>query len=147
MLTKTLRGALLSSLLGFSLALFDGTSPAFPFSRSGTDIVDGSGNKMDLACVNWPGHMEVNLPEGLQHQPMQDIVDKIASSGVYNCVRLTYAVELFSKSNMTARESFEQADVDVDMTGFIDDVTQHNPNVIDMKLPEVFQKVRKKHGS
>ena len=144
MLTKTL---LVSSLLGPSLALFDGTSPAFPFSRSGTDIVDGYGHKMDLACVNWPGHMEVNLPEGLQHQPMQDIVDKIASSGVYNCVRLTYAVELFSKSNMTARESFEQADVDVDMTGFIDDVTQHNPNVIDMKLPEVFQKVRKKHGS
>ncbi|GMH94434.1 hypothetical protein TrVE_jg4912 [Triparma verrucosa] len=138
MLTKTLRYALVSSLALFGNA---GTSPAFPFSRSGTDIVDGSGNKMDLACVNWPGHMEVNLPEGLQHQTMQDIVDKIASSGAYNCVRLTYAVELFSKSNMTARESFEQADVDVDMTGFIDDVTQHNPNVIDMKLPEVFQKL------
>ncbi|GMH58630.1 hypothetical protein TrLO_g10916 [Triparma laevis f. longispina] len=70
----------------------------------------------------------------------------ISSSGVYNCVRLTYAVELFSKVNMTARESFQQADVNVDMTGFIDDVEIHNPEVIGMGLGAIFRRLAKMLG-
>jgi hypothetical protein len=43
--------------------------------------------------VNWPGHGEVMIPEGLQHVSIASVVTKIKSLGL-NAVRLTYAIEM-----------------------------------------------------
>jgi len=84
--------------------------------------------------------MEPNLPEGLQHQPLSYIVNTIASSDTYNCVRLNYAVELFDKSTITAHESL-QTSLGGTLASHIGPFEQHNPELIDLPLPEVFQAV------
>lgn len=86
------------------------------------------------------GHMESNLPEGLQHQPLKSIVDTLASSGAFNCVRLTYAVELFSKKDMTARESL-QTSLNGVLAPHIAPFEKHNSVLIDLPLPAVFEAV------
>jgi hypothetical protein len=64
-----------------------------PFSTSGRWIVDNQGKTVTYAGVNWPGHMEAMIPEGLQYQSIAQIVTKIRSIGM-NSVRLTYATEM-----------------------------------------------------
>lgn len=50
------------------------------------------------------------LPEGLDHQPVQNIIDKIWQNG-FNCVRLNYAIEMIDESNgcIGVQDSFNRA--------------------------------------
>ena len=125
-------------------------SIAFPFLVSDGVIKEASGSTVDMQCVNWPGHMETNLPEGLQKQPLEAIVDRVKSSNLYNCVRLTYAVELFEKLDMTARESLQDnnamVDSGVDLSPHIANFTANNPSLIDETLGNIFQKVAEALG-
>lgn len=50
----------------------------------------------DSAGVNWPGHVETMMPEGLQYQSVSDIISKIKSIGI-NSIRLTYATEMIDQ--------------------------------------------------
>lgn len=67
--------------------------PNAPFTADGRWIKDASGNTVNFAGVNWPGHGEVMIPEGLQYQSISTIVSKVKSLGM-NVFRLTYAIEL-----------------------------------------------------
>ncbi|KAK7918219.1 glycoside hydrolase family 5 protein [Apiospora marii] len=67
--------------------------PNGPFVTSDRWITDASGNIVTYAGVNWPGHLETMLPEGLQYQSVASLVSKIKSLGM-NTVRLTYATEM-----------------------------------------------------
>ena len=111
-----------------------------PISVAHDQVVDKNGKVFQFRCVNWVGHMEPNLPEGLQHQPLSYIVNTIASSDTYNCVRLNYDVELFDKTTITARESL-QTSLGGTLASHIGPFEQHNPELIDLPLPEVFQAV------
>lgn len=64
-----------------------------PLSTSGSKIVDARGESVIYAGTNWPGHLELMLPEGLQHRSISDIVAKIRDFGL-NSVRLTYATQM-----------------------------------------------------
>lgn len=52
--------------------------------------------------------MEVNIPEGLQHQSASTIATWIASNG-FNCVRLTYSIDLALNPNYKVSDSFTRA--------------------------------------
>lgn len=61
-------------------------------------ILDASNNRVKLRCVNWAGHMELSIPEGLQHQPVATIANWIGSNG-FNCVRLTFNIDMALNPN------------------------------------------------
>jgi len=61
--------------------------PYGPFSTDGRDIVDANGDAVTWTGVNWPGSGETMVPEGLEWQSVEEIVDRIASIG-FNFVRL-----------------------------------------------------------
>ncbi|KAL1565229.1 cellulase [Salvia divinorum] len=56
------------------LALCTTTSAAaLPLSTESRWIVDESGHRAKLACVNWPSHLEVMVAEGLSKKPAEQI--------------------------------------------------------------------------
>ncbi|TFK24827.1 glycosyl hydrolase family 5 protein/cellulase [Coprinopsis marcescibilis] len=72
-------------------------------------IVDASTNqRVKLRCVNWAGHMETNIPEGLQAQPVANIAAWIANNR-FNCVRLTFSIDLALNPNFAVSTSFNNA--------------------------------------
>jgi hypothetical protein len=94
-----------TSWLVISVNLCAAAWPNTPFKTSGRWITDALGNNVTHAGVNWPGHGEVMIPEGLQHQSIPAIVSKIKSLGM-NAIRLTYAIEMID-------QIYENGDTDV----------------------------------
>ncbi|KAH8841668.1 hypothetical protein MCOR27_005064 [Pyricularia oryzae] len=67
--------------------------PFAPFSTRGRDIVDSRGEALTLAGVNWPMSGETMIPEGLEFQSAEEILDRIASVG-FNVIRFGYATQM-----------------------------------------------------
>lgn len=82
-----------SLLLGASLPSTILAFPNVPFKTSGRWFLDSTGANFTYVGVNWPGHGEVMIPEGLQYQSIQSIVSKIKSINM-NVIRLTFAIEM-----------------------------------------------------
>lgn len=70
--------------------------PNAPFYTDGRWIKDSTGATFTYVGVNWPGHIDTMLPEGLQYQSISTIVSKIKSSG-FNVIRLTFAIEMIDQ--------------------------------------------------
>jgi endoglucanase len=81
---------------------------AGPLHTSGRWIVDANQERFKLRCVNWAGHMETNIPEGLQYQTVSWIASWIAQQG-FNCVRLTYSIDMALSPNTLVSDSFNNA--------------------------------------
>ena len=81
---------------------------AYPFSTSSRWIVDANGTRFKLRCANWAGHLEPGIPEGLSKQPVDNIASWIASNG-FNCVRLTYSIDMALSPDVSVSDSFTQA--------------------------------------
>uniref|UniRef100_A0A7N0VI13 Glycoside hydrolase family 5 domain-containing protein n=1 Tax=Kalanchoe fedtschenkoi TaxID=63787 RepID=A0A7N0VI13_KALFE len=118
----------------FSL-LLTASLHALPLSTRSRWIINAlSGNRVKLSCVNWAGHLEVMVPEGLDKQPLQDIAAKVASLG-FNCVRLTWATHMFTQPNntkLTVSESFESLGLLTARAG----VSENNPSLLNLTLVE-----------
>ncbi|PPQ73124.1 hypothetical protein CVT24_009463 [Panaeolus cyanescens] len=71
-------------------------------------IVDSNNKRVKLRCVNWAGHMEVGIPEGLQHQPVATIAAWVANNK-FNCVRLTYSIDMALNPNQRVQDAFNNA--------------------------------------
>ncbi|KAK4238797.1 glycoside hydrolase superfamily [Achaetomium macrosporum] len=88
--------------------------PNGPFVTSGRWILDASGKNLTYAGTNWPGHADVMIPEGLQYQSIETIVQKIKSLGM-NAVRLTFAIQMVDEiyanggKDITIQKAFVQA--------------------------------------
>lgn len=70
--------------------------PNGPFHTSTRWIVDASSNIVQYVGVNWAGHTETMIPEGLQYQSIEFIVSKIKGIGI-NSIRLTYAISMIDE--------------------------------------------------
>jgi len=75
---------------------------------SGRWIVDANNQRVKFRCVNWAGHTEARIPEGLQHQPV-DYISAWIARNEFNCVRLTYSVDMALNPNQTVAEAFSNA--------------------------------------
>jgi hypothetical protein len=105
--------------------------PPLPLHSSSRWILDANNNRVKLRCVNWAGHMETNVPEGLQHQSIDYIVDWIAAQN-FTCVRLTYSTDHALNPNLPVSASFSAAATAAgvpiaDMTALYDRVVARNP--------------------
>ncbi|KAI3804464.1 hypothetical protein L1987_26017 [Smallanthus sonchifolius] len=118
----------------FFLVHFVFRSHSFPLSTSSRWIVDdNSGDRVKLACVNWPGHLQVMIPEGLNKKPMKAIVSDISDKMGFNCVRLTWATYMYTRySNLTVSESLDRWNLTVIKEG----LAKNNPKVLEMSIVE-----------
>jgi hypothetical protein len=100
-------------------------------------IVDESGKRVKLACVNWPSHLEPMLAEGLSKQPVGAIAGDVAAMG-FNCVRLTWPIFLVtnaSYSDVTVAQSFQRLNLAESLSG----IRVNNPGLVDLKLIDAFK--------
>jgi endoglucanase len=71
---------------------------SFPLSTFGSKIVDRSGRRVKLACVNWSGaHMCRHTVSGLEFRKLADMCREVRSWG-FNGIRLTFSLQLFFKN-------------------------------------------------
>ncbi|CAI0414721.1 unnamed protein product [Linum tenue] len=121
---------LLSFLLLLLLLPF--SSHPLPLSTNNRWIVDSAtGQRVKLACANWPGAAETMLPEGLDRQPLPNIVAAIRQLG-FNCVRLTYATYMdeIARFNplvvrMTHLQAFDAVLDELGRQGVMVDIDNH----------------------
>ncbi|PON42296.1 1,4-alpha-glucan-branching enzyme [Parasponia andersonii] len=110
-----------------------------PLSTNSRWIVDESGQRVKLACLNWVSHLEAVVAEGLSKQPIDAIAGRISSLG-FNCVRLTWPLYLAtndSLASLTVRQSFQS----LGLTQAIAGIQSNNPSIIDLPLIQAFQAV------
>ncbi|KAJ0118299.1 cellulase family protein [Diaporthe amygdali] len=139
--------ALLLPLLLAFLALVNSAfaAPNVPLSTSSRWIVDAGGERVKLRCVNWAGHMETHLPEGLHKQSISYLADWIAGQG-FNCVRLTYSIDWALNPTLPVADAFTQAataaGVSADsMTSFYSEALAKNPFLQNATTQDVFGEV------
>lgn len=67
----------------------------FPLSTQRAMIVDASGKRVKLCCVNWSGaHMCRHCVDGLECRRLQDLCREVRQFG-FNCIRLTYSLQMY----------------------------------------------------
>ncbi|KAE8390304.1 cellulase family protein [Aspergillus alliaceus] len=108
-------------------------------------ILDANNQRVKLRCVNWAGHMEVNIPEGLHHQSIDTITSWIASNG-FNCVRLTYSIDMTLDPTVKVSDSFSAAADPAgvsssDMESLYTQALTHNPHLENATRLDVFATV------
>lgn len=110
----------------------------YPLSTKSRWIVDEKGQRVKLACVNWPAHLQPTVAEGLSKQPLDSISKKIVSMG-FNCVRLSWPLDLMINDtlalNVTVKQSFESLNLFEDALG----IQTHNPKLLHLPLFNAFQ--------
>ncbi|KAL0541977.1 hypothetical protein IC582_022060 [Cucumis melo] len=108
---------------------------SLPLSTNGRWIVDATtGQRVKLICVNWPGHMQGMLAEGLHLRPLNDIVALVVKLR-FNCVRLTYSIHMFTRhANLTVQQSFENFDMKDTIAG----IAQNNPSILNLTLVQAY---------
>ncbi|XAR64472.1 Cellulase [Bertholletia excelsa] len=112
---------------------------ALPLSTDSRWIVDESGRRVKLACVNWASHLEAVVAEGLSRQPVDAISGRIPLLG-FNCVRLTWPLFLAtndSLANLTVRQSLHGLGLIASISGF----QANNPSILDLPLVGAYQAV------
>ncbi|KAJ4959966.1 hypothetical protein NE237_019876 [Protea cynaroides] len=102
-------------------------------------VVDGSGQRVKLACVNWASHLEPMVAEGLSKQPLDVISKQIISMG-FNCVRLTWSLFMVTNdsfASLTIRQSFQK----LGLLDSISGIKLNNPSLLDLPLIQAYQVV------
>ncbi|KAK2594226.1 hypothetical protein QQS21_008068 [Conoideocrella luteorostrata] len=120
--------------------------PKLPLSTSSRWILDSSGKRLKLRCINWAGHLEVNVPEGLNKKPVEQVADWIQKQG-YNCVRLTYSIDMALNPSLKVRDSFRAAAqlaavAEADMLRLYATAVEKNPFLADASVLDVFDRVQ-----
>ncbi|KAJ3545586.1 hypothetical protein NM208_g2440 [Fusarium decemcellulare] len=116
-------GCLLSS------AVAQGSWPFGPLRTSGGSIINSKDEVVAFAGANWPGHGEVMVPEGLQYQSIEEVINDIKSIGM-NAIRLTFAIQLVD-------EIYENGGQDIDLkTAFEKGLGQENGTIVLRKVLE-----------
>jgi endoglucanase len=97
---------MLPTTLWSTLLLATGTAAQFtPLHTSSRWILDSNNKRFKLRCLNWAGHMEAHLPEGLQHQSVDTLAQWVEDQG-FNCVRLTFSIDMALDQDLKVSDSF-----------------------------------------
>ncbi|KAK8124916.1 glycosyl hydrolase family 5 protein/cellulase [Apiospora kogelbergensis] len=133
--------SLLPALLG-AVAAQDVAKPKLPLKTSSRWILDADGARVKLRCINWAGHGEANVPEGLHKASVASIADFVRDQG-FNCVRLTYSIDHALDPHVPVRDSFrhaaEYSGLAVEtLEGLYGQVAQRNPDLATKTRQDVF---------
>ena len=120
--------------------------PKVPLSSSSRWILGTDGQRVKLRCINWAGHLEANVPEGLHKQPIDYVADWIAKQG-FNCVRLTYSIDMALNPTLKVSDSFKAAAgvtgvAEADMMSLYDKAVEKNPFLKDASVLDAFDQVQ-----
>ncbi|XP_028770449.1 glycosyl hydrolase 5 family protein-like [Neltuma alba] len=119
-------------------------STCYPLSTQNKWIIDDStGHRAKFACVNWAGHLEPMIPEGLHKQPLKHIVAHIARHK-FNCVRFTYAIYMWTRH---ANDTVADTLVNLDLPDAIQGMQKNNPSFLNMTHVQVFEAVVRELGA
>ncbi|KAH9876922.1 hypothetical protein IAQ61_002283 [Plenodomus lingam] len=107
--------------------------PNAPFKTSTQWVHDSTGANFTYVGVNWPGHGEVMIPEGLQYRSIKSIVSMIKELKM-NAVRLTFAIEMIDDirdngGDVTVQQAFIKALGNTNGTRVWNEVTKNNPQI------------------
>ncbi|KAL9678818.1 hypothetical protein QQ045_016669 [Rhodiola kirilowii] len=135
------KSTFLSSILFIILFSSTPISHSLPLSTNGRWIVDAAtGHRVKLHCANWAGHIETMVPEGLDKQPLDKITSTVAALG-FNCVRLTWAIFMYTRpeeySNLTLSQAFDIQN----LTDAKAQIMKYNPSLVDLKVGDVHEAV------
>ncbi|KAG9130691.1 hypothetical protein Leryth_018083 [Lithospermum erythrorhizon] len=119
--------------------------PKLPFAQTTPHtnsrwIVDGSGRRVKLACINWVTHLDPVVAEGLSKQPVDEISKSIIDMG-FNCVRLTWALYLATNETLGTMTTVRQSFNNLGLYETISGLQAHNPSILDLSLMDAFQAV------
>ncbi|KAF2688512.1 glycoside hydrolase family 5 protein [Lentithecium fluviatile CBS 122367] len=136
---------LISTLWSALLLAATSTAQLQPLHTSSRWILDSNNKRFKLRCINWAGHMEAHIPEGLQHQPVDAITKLIADSG-FNCVRLTFSIDMALNQGLPVADSFStlasRTDADAAaVDGLWSRVKEKNPWVASASVSDAFGKI------
>lgn len=127
-------------MLAFSL--FATHSNSLPLSTNKRWIVDESGKRIKLHCVNWSSHLDAMVGEGLEIIPLEDLVASMKQLG-FNCVRFTWATHMFTRyANHKVGETLELKKLRAIRLGF----RPFNPSMENVTLVEAFDHVVDEFG-
>ncbi|KAF5194225.1 Glycosyl hydrolase 5 family protein [Thalictrum thalictroides] len=130
------------SILGINIFdSFQRPVEALPLYTNSRWIVDEAGNRVKLACVNWPSHLETMVAEGLSKQPVDVISKKIIFMG-FNCVRFTWPLFLATNDSLgliTVKQSFQSLGLSESIAG----IKVNNPSLLDLPVIQAYQVVVK----
>ncbi|KAK4786371.1 hypothetical protein SAY86_003060 [Trapa natans] len=124
-------------LASSSIGLIQVRSQEGPLFASSRWIVDGEGRRVKLACVNWPSHLQPVLAEGLNMQPVDNIMKLVNDMG-FNCVRFTWPLELATKETL-ASTTVKQMFTWLGLNQSLANITTHNPWVVDLTIADAFE--------
>ena len=110
-----------------------------PFSTSSRWVVDRLGVRVKLSCVNWAGHLEVGIPEGLSKNTAPRIINLIQANG-FNCVRLTSSTWLWANNTYGAQTVSQSFDA-LRITSSAVTLAAFNPEFYLLSLREVHRQV------
>jgi len=79
-----------------------------PLHSSSRWIMDADNQRVKFRCINWAGHMEAHVPEGLHKQSIDFLADWIRNQG-FNCVRLTYSTDHALNPGLRVQDAFTAA--------------------------------------
>lgn len=132
------------TLLALASTALAAAAPSLPLSTSSRWILDASGSRVKLRCVNWAGHMETHVPEGLHRQPISKIAQTIEEQG-FNCVRLTYSIDWALNPNETVAHAFANAaglagvpEHNATLTGYYDAAVALDPSLATSTVRDVY---------
>ncbi|XP_019052580.1 PREDICTED: uncharacterized protein LOC104593037 [Nelumbo nucifera] len=110
---------------------------ALPLYTDSRWIVDETGKRVKLGCVNWASHLQPLLAEGLNKQPLDVISKQIVAMG-FNCVRFTWPLWMATNdtlSSMTVQQSFES----LGLLESIGAIRVNNPSMLNLTILQAFQ--------
>ncbi|KAM7250351.1 hypothetical protein ACFE04_022234 [Oxalis oulophora] len=125
------------------LLLLSYTTPglAHTLSTKSRWIVDEHGQRVKIAGITWPAHMETMLAEGLDKDHLDVIVKRIVEMR-FNTVRLTWPTYLMtnaSYASVTVKQSFHRLGDKMNAT--LHNIKRLNQDMMDCALVDVFKKV------
>lgn len=113
--------------------------PRPPLSTNSRWVVDRFGVRVKLSCVNWVGHLEPGIPEGLNKNTARGIAILVRATG-FNCVRLTSSTWLWTNDSyggLTVAQSFSNLNI----TSSSIALRAINPELYPLTLREVHHQV------
>ena len=98
-------------------------------------VDDATGQRVKFACVSWAAHLQPMIAEGLEKQPLDDIIKKISEYG-FNCVRFTWATYMFTRPDYGSLRVSESLDK-YELAAARDGIAKNNPQVLNMTVLEL----------
>ncbi|AES77604.2 hydrolyzing O-glycosyl compounds hydrolase [Medicago truncatula] len=135
-------GKPLSLILLLAFSIFASHSNSLPLSTNNRWIIDETGKRVKLHCVNWSSHLNAMVAEGLEIKPLKDLIAQLKELG-FDCVRYTWATHMFTRySNYKVGENLDKLNLTSSRLG----IGNFNPSLENITVVEAFDFVIDEFG-